>query len=64
MDQTDRKLLNIVQTTFPSAAGRTTVLGERLGISGEEALERVRALAASGVIRRIGPSFDSRSLAM
>jgi DNA-binding Lrp family transcriptional regulator len=62
MDQTDRQLLNIAQSDFPVSPRPYEALGERLGISEEEALRRVRALVESGVIRRIGPSFDSSKL--
>ncbi len=62
MDNTDRQLLNIAQRDFPIAPRPCDVLGDRLGISEEETLSRVRALTESGVIRRIGPSFDSRKL--
>jgi len=62
MDEIDKRLLNIVQTDFPIARRPYEVLSGRLGISEQEALGRVRALAESGVIRRIGPSFDSRRL--
>lgn len=58
----DRQLLNIIQAEFPIASRPYQVLGERLGISEREALERVRRLFESGVIRRIGPSFDTKKL--
>lgn len=62
MDETDRNLLNLIQSDFPICSRPFKVIGERLGISEQEALERVSALKASGVIRRIGGSFDSRRL--
>jgi len=62
MDDLDKQLLNIIQTDFPISTYPYRVLGERLGVGEDEALERVRALVEAGVIRRIGPSFDSRRL--
>ena len=62
MDELDNRLLNIIQTDFPISSYPYRALGERLGIGEAEALERVRALVESGIIRRIGPSFDSRKL--
>lgn len=62
MDETDRRLLNLIQAGFPLEDRPYDVIGGQLGISAEEALSRVRALVDSGVIRRIGPSFDSRKL--
>ncbi|MDH7601183.1 MAG: AsnC family transcriptional regulator [Armatimonadota bacterium] len=62
MDDIDRELLNIIQTDFPIVEQPYEVLGQRLGIPACEALKRVRALVESGIIRRIGPSFDTRKL--
>jgi len=62
MDELDKSLLNIIQTDFPISSRPYRVLGERLGIGEDEALERVRALVESGIIRKIGPSFDTRKL--
>ncbi len=54
MDQHDRDILNIIQSGFPLAARPYAEVGERVGLSEEEVLERVRALKERGVIRRIG----------
>jgi len=62
MDALDRELLNIIQTDFPLDPTPYRTLGERLGIPESETLARVRGLVESGVIRRIGPSFDARRL--
>ncbi len=62
MDEIDRKLLNIIQSDFPIAQRPYEILGNRLGISAQEALARVGALIESGIVRRIGPSFDSQRL--
>lgn len=62
MDALDRELLNIIQTDFPLDPHPYRVLGERLGIPEAEALSRVGSLVDDGIIRRIGPSFDSRRL--
>jgi len=62
VDETDRKLLNIIQTDFPLSPRPFQELALKLGISEEEVLRRIRALKESGIIRRIGGSFDSRKL--
>ncbi|MHB0913719.1 MAG: siroheme decarboxylase subunit alpha [Armatimonadota bacterium] len=62
MDDVDRDLLNIIQTEFPVEACPYRVLGERLGITEDEAFGRVRALVESGIIRRIGPTFETGKL--
>ena len=62
MDEMDKRLLNVIQADFPISPRPYRVLGERLGMTEDEALSRTRALVDSGIIRRIGPSFDSRKL--
>jgi DNA-binding Lrp family transcriptional regulator len=62
MDETDRKILNILQTRFPLVPEPFDAVGEELGLSGGEIIERVRRLKDEGVIRRIGAVFDSRKL--
>ena len=62
MDDTDKQLLNIIQTDFPICPRPYEALGGRLGISEDEAFARVRAMVASGVIRRLGAAFDTRKL--
>lgn len=62
MDNIDSRLLNIIQSDFPISPRPFEVLGNALGITEREALERTRAFVDSGVIRRIGPSFNTRKL--
>lgn len=62
MDAVDKKILNILQTRFPLVPEPFDAVGEELGLTGDEVVERVRRLKADGVIRRIGAVFDSRRL--
>jgi len=62
MDEIDKKILNIIQTDFPVEAEPFEVLGEKIGISEDEALKRVRKLKDDGIIRRIGAVFDTGKL--
>jgi len=62
MDSTDKRLLDIIQTDFPLAPQPYAVLGERLGISEQEAFDRVRALKKRHIIRRLGANFQSAKL--
>ena len=62
LDAIDRKLLNLVQTQFPLATRPYHVLGEKLGVSGEEVLSRIRGLKQSSIIRNIAAIFDTRRL--
>lgn len=62
VDRTDRQILNIIQSDFPLDPRPYAVLSERLGITEPEILDRVRCLLATGIIRKIGASFDTRRL--
>ena len=62
LDEMDRMILNEIQSHFPIEARPYQVLGEKLGCSEEEALQRVKDLKAREVIRRIGANCNSRKL--
>jgi len=62
LESIDQRLLNRIQKNFPIAPKPYEELGKELGISEEEVLVRIQSLKASGLIRRIGGIFDSRSL--
>mgnify|MGYP000633125976 CR=1 FL=1 len=54
LDEMDRMILNEIQSHFPIEARPYQVLGEKLGCSEEEVLQRVQDLKEREVIRRIG----------
>jgi DNA-binding Lrp family transcriptional regulator len=54
LDATDRALIVATQGGLPLVPRPYQVVGEQLGISGEEVVARLRALLDAGVIRRIG----------
>jgi len=62
MDQTDKRILDSIQTGFPLVSRPYAAVGSRLGLTEAETLARVRALREKGVIRRIGANFQSASL--
>ena len=62
IERLDKKLLNQIQDSFPLCPRPFAELGKSLGISEEEALQRVRRLKNEGYIRRLGGVFDSPSL--
>jgi DNA-binding Lrp family transcriptional regulator len=62
LDEIDRMILNEIQSHFPIEARPYQVLGEKLGCSEEEVLQRVQDLKAREVIRRIGANCNSRKL--
>lgn len=62
LDATDKALLDIIQTGFPLESRPYAVLGEKLGISEQEAFDRVSAMRRTGLIRRLGANFQSSRL--
>lgn len=62
MDGVDRALLSMIQSSFPIESRPYAVIGEELGISEQEALDRVRSLKSRKLIRRLGANFQSAKL--
>jgi len=58
MDDTDKKLLGMLQREVPITARPWAAFG----LTEDETLQRVRALKQAGVIRQISAIFDTRSL--
>ena len=62
MDETDKRILNEIQSDFPITPRPFHEVGVRLDLSEHEVLERVRGLKEEGIIRRIGGNFHSKGL--
>ncbi|MBW7957415.1 MAG: Lrp/AsnC family transcriptional regulator [Deltaproteobacteria bacterium] len=62
LDSIDKALLNIVQGGFPLKAEPYEELGKMAGVTGDEALSRVRRLVKAGVVRKVGPFFDAKKM--
>ncbi len=58
----DRRLLDLVQEGLPLVSRPFKALGEELGLSEEEVLERIKRFEQSGIVRHLGASVDSRRL--
>ncbi|MEE8352880.1 MAG: AsnC family transcriptional regulator, partial [Dehalococcoidales bacterium] len=61
-DSIDRKLLNLIQADFPLVHEPYAELGGRLGITGEETVERIARFKQTGLVRQISPVLDGRRL--
>ena len=58
----DADLLFLLQKGLPLESDPFAVIGNSLGLSGDDVLKRLRVLFETGVARRFGAVFDSRSL--
>lgn len=54
LDTMDKRILDIIQTDFPLESRPYAIIAERLGITEQEALDRVNALRKSRLTRRLG----------
>ncbi len=62
LDDTDRRLLNLMQGSFPIAPRPYARVAELGGFAEEEAMARVRHLLDKRIIRQVTPIFDTRAL--
>ena len=64
LDETDRRILAIIQAEFPLCRRPYRDIARRAGMPVGDVLERVRNLRRRGIIRRIGGVLDSRRLGL
>jgi len=57
LDDTDRAILNRIQSDFPIAPRPYLTVAEELGMAESDVIRRVARLKACGIIRRIGGNF-------
>ena len=62
LDDADRRILTAIQADLPVAQRPFDSLAERLGLEAGDVVGRVARLVSAGLVRRIGPIFDSRRL--
>ncbi|MBA2515810.1 MAG: Lrp/AsnC family transcriptional regulator [Solirubrobacterales bacterium] len=62
LDETDKKLLNLMQGRFPLERRPFARVAGLAGVSEEEVLKRVSHLIEHRIIRQVTPIFDTRAL--
>ena len=62
LDIVDRKLLNIIQSSFPLVEEPFQNIGDALGLSASEVIDRTQAAKDKNVVRQISAIFDTRRL--
>lgn len=62
LSEFDKSLLNIIQEHLPIAKRPYQEIAEKLGVSEEEVITRLKELKDAGYIRRMGAFFDSAKL--
>lgn len=61
-DELDKRLLNLIQEDFPVVGRPYEALGQMLGTTGAEIIDRISRLRQQRIIRQISAIFDTRSL--
>jgi len=64
LDQTDRKILQLIQDDFPLLQEPWLEISHRLKISEGEVITRLNRLIKAGAIVKIGPTFDSSKIGL
>jgi DNA-binding Lrp family transcriptional regulator len=62
LDEDDRRLLNLMQGSFPIEARPYAAVAHAAGVSEERVLERVGQLLEQRIIRQVTPIYDTRAL--
>jgi DNA-binding Lrp family transcriptional regulator len=62
LDLLDRQILNILQSGFPLVERPFERIGETIGITEAETVERIVSLKRRNIVRQIGAIFDTRRL--
>jgi DNA-binding Lrp family transcriptional regulator len=62
LDDVDRRLLNLMQGSFPIAPRPYAHVADLGGIAEDEAMARVRHLLDKRIVRQVTPIFDTRAL--
>ena len=62
LDDTDRKILNHIQSDFPITSRPYLTIAEDLGLTEKDVIHRIKRLKENGIIRRIGGNFFPEKL--
>jgi DNA-binding Lrp family transcriptional regulator len=62
LSELDKRLLNLMQGSFPIASRPYAAVAARAGIGEREAIERVGQLIDERIIRQVTPIYDTRAL--
>ncbi len=62
LDELDKKIISAIQADLPVILRPFDALAERLSESPEKVMQRIGQLCSKGIIRRLGPVFDSKCL--
>ncbi len=62
MDQTDIEMLRELEHGLPLVPAPFEEIGKRLGLTGDQVMERIRSLKTAGLIRKLRARIDQRKV--
>jgi len=62
MDDTDNKILDLINKSFPVHERPYGIIAEKIGISVDEVIKRIKDMKEAGIIRRIGATINTRGI--
>ena len=62
IDETNKAILNLIQSNFPISSRPYLVIADRLGLDEDDVIRRLKKLKKNGIIRRIGGNFVPEKL--
>ncbi|MDR0767290.1 MAG: Lrp/AsnC family transcriptional regulator [Methanosarcinales archaeon] len=62
LDEIDRKLINLIQLSFPVSTHPFLDIANEIGTTEEVVLSKLSRLKNEGIIRRIGPIINTRGI--
>jgi len=62
LDETDRAILNLIQSDFPISSRPYLVIAGKLDLAEDDVIRRLKKLKKDGIIRRIGGNFVPEKL--
>jgi siroheme decarboxylase len=62
IDDTDKAIINRIQSDFPLDARPYRIIAKELGLEEAQVIQRVKAMKAEGLIRRLGGNFVPHKL--
>ena len=62
LDETDKVILNRIQSDFPLTSSPFLAVAEELGLTEDDLIRRIKKLKKNGIIRRLGGNFVPEKL--
>jgi DNA-binding Lrp family transcriptional regulator len=62
LELVDKQILNVIQSDFPVVERPYKAIGEQVGVSEQDVIDRIAAMKSRNIVRQISAIFDTRRL--